>query len=57
MENKEKKIRDVSEAVMTNESLQKEITCPVCHADGTKCKTCNGVGLMSARRAKSLGLI
>lgn len=58
MDAKEKKVRNVSEAVMTNESLQKEITCPTCNGEGNKsCVSCHGAGIMSVRRAKSLHLI
>jgi len=51
-----KKLRNVSDSVLLNESLEAEMTCPTCKGDGKKCKSCGGAGVVSKRKFENLNL-
>lgn len=56
MEAQQKKLRDVSDIQMINESLSEEVTCPKCGGivGEQKCISCGGAGVVSRRKAKQI---
>jgi hypothetical protein len=53
MENKEKKLKNVSDSVVMNENLNQMVDCPVCQGSDKECTFCGGLGKVSKRKKEN----